>query len=796
MIKKFNHKILQENRKMRKKVLLIITLLLLTALFATVFAACNNGGTGGDANTPGGSGETETPGPGDGETPDSDEEIDDSVKFTVSFDTGGFGEIAAQSVSKNGYAVIPSSPVREGYVLFGWYKDNEYASVWSFGTDKVKADTTLYAKWVADSADKLEFEYLENSDSYEVAGFKEGVTDVTDLVIPATYGRKPVTSIGFDAFYYCTGLTSVTIPDSVTSIGFDAFSGCTGLTSIYYTGDIADWCGISKLQNLMSSSRTLYINGEKVDGELVIPDGVTSIGDYAFRGCTGLTSVTIPDSVTSIGSSAFYYCTGLTSIIIPDGVTSIGDWAFSGCRGLTSITIPDSVTSIGSSAFQSCTGLTSITIPDSVTSIGSSAFSGCTSLTSVTIPDSVTSIGFDAFSGCTGLTSVTIGNSVESIGYSAFSGCYKLVEVYNKSSLNITIGSSNNGDIGYYAKNIYTQEGGSWLTDTEDGYRFLYDDANNKGYLLGYYGSDTSITLPESFSAHNGETITEYEIYPWAFSNGDFNLLVGGSNRVMSITIPDSVTSIGSSAFEGCTGLTSITIGSGVTSIGEEAFKDCPKLVEVYNKSSLDITIGSEEHGYIGRYAKNVYTRQGDSWLTDTEDGYRFLYDEENDNGYLLGYNGRQSEITLPDSFNAYNGTVVSKYEIYPFAFYNCTGLTSITIPDSVTKIGEAAFMLCTGLTSVIIGNSVTSIGDLAFWGCRSLTSVIIGNSVTSIGNLAFWDCTGLTSIVFKDTTTWYSTVNRSDWENKTGGTQRDVTNSSANVTYFKNIFYSYWYKL
>ena len=172
----------------------------------------------------------------------------------------------------------------------------------------------------------------------------------------------------------------------VTSIGDYAFSRCSGLTSI------------------------------------TIPNSVTSIGDWAFYGCYRLTSVTIPNSVTSIGSDAFDSCSGLTSVTIPNSVTSIGYHAFSGCTGLTSVTIPNSVTSIGEGAFMYCFGITSITIPNSVTSIGGSAFYGCTGLTSVTIPNSVTSIGDYAFYGCSDLTSVTIGSGVTSIGTLAFDG--------------------------------------------------------------------------------------------------------------------------------------------------------------------------------------------------------------------------------------------------------------------------------------------------------------------------------------------------------------------------------------
>ena len=159
------------------------------------------------------------------------------------------------------------------------------------------------------------------------------------------------------------------------------------------------------------------------------------LGDYAFYGCSGLTSLTIPSSVTSIGGEAFYGCSGLTSLTIPSSVTSIGDYAFFGCSSLTSLTIPSSVTSIGNNAFYGCSSLTSLTIPSSVTSIGYAAFSDCSSLTSLTIPSSVTSIGEAAFYGCSSLTSLTIPSGVTSIGEAAFSGCSGLTSLTIPSSV-------------------------------------------------------------------------------------------------------------------------------------------------------------------------------------------------------------------------------------------------------------------------------------------------------------------------------------------------------------------------
>ena len=244
--------------------------------------------------------------------------------------------------------------------------------------------------------------------------------DLTSVTIP-----DGVTSIGYCAFRGCSGLTSVTIPPSVTSIGDYAFSGCSGLWSFSVAEGNLSYKSVSGL--LLTKDGKMLVKG--VNGDVTIPDSVTTIVDGAFSECDSLASVTIPASVTSIGDGAFSGCDSLASVTIPNSVTSMGDYAFSRCYGLTSVTIGNSVTSIGEEAFDSCYNLTSVTIGNGVTNIGYYAFSNCHGLTSVTIPDGVTCIGYCAFENCHGLTSVTIPDSVTTIVDGTFSECYGLTSV-------------------------------------------------------------------------------------------------------------------------------------------------------------------------------------------------------------------------------------------------------------------------------------------------------------------------------------------------------------------------------
>ena len=330
---------------------------------------------------------------------------------------------------------------------------------------------------------------------------------------------------------YREQITLVVLEPGVTGIGEYAFRGCSSLTSVTIS-EGATSIGLEAFCDCGSLT------------SVTIPDGVTSIGDRAFYGCSNLTSVTIPESVTSIGSSAFLGCRSLTSVKIPEGVASIDDQVFRDCSSLASVTVPESITSIGNYAFLGCNSLTSVMIPDGVTSIGDSAFQDCSSLTSVTIPGSVTSIGEYAFNYCSSLTSVTIPEGVTSIGDGAFWDCSSLT------SVTIPEGVTSIGGSAFRGCSSLT---GMTIPDgvTSIGYGTFQDCSNL-----------VSVKIPESLAS----------IGHCAFR---------GCSSLTSVTIPDSVTSIGDAAFEACSGLTGVTIPDGVTSIGEKDFSCCISLTSV-----------------------------------------------------------------------------------------------------------------------------------------------------------------------------------------------------------------------
>lgn len=417
------------------------------------------------------------------------------------------------------------------------------------------------------------------------------LTTDTKITIPSSVNGYSVISIGYLAVNSSVKehLTSISIPNSVTSMHQFAFSGCTKLTSVYIT-DLAAWCNIPfdgyRGSNPLNYAHNLYLNGNLVK-DLVIPNGVISIGAHAFDGCTSISSVTIPSSVTSIGSFAFWYCTNLNSVyitdltawckiqfgnsianplsqahnlylngnlvkdlIIPSGVTSINYAAFAGCTSLTSVSTPNGVTSIGGYAFSDCTNLSSINIPSGVTSIGDNAFYGCTKLKSIVLPNGVTEIGGFAFLGCSEVTSITIPQGVTSLGKWT---SYSTWENPFQSMINL--------------KKIIVEEGNP-VYDSREQCNAIIETATNR-LVCGCMNT----RIPQSVQAIGSHAF-------WISKESEFKTLVIPNNIEILEDVSINVN-----------GLESLTIGKGVKEMHAPIYVNAPKairsLIEYPNNDSI-----------------------------------------------------------------------------------------------------------------------------------------------------------------------------------------------------------------
>ena len=536
-------------------------------------------------------------------------------------------------------------------------------------------------------------------------------------------------------------------------------------------------------------------------GELLsvkIPDKIDEIGDYAFADCINLIAVTIPDKVQVIGNYAFDSCSGIRDLSLGKKLHIIGSGAFRNCTSLTSVVIPDEVGSISYEAFKDCCNLVSVTLGRTINGndIASDTFYGCEKLVEVNslaefqTTDSWISplikgttrfgyLGYYALNICTvesgetktfetddGFIFYANGNQCYLMGYkgdekelvlptdcqgkdyeiykNAFSGCDRNVSVEKIEKIIISDGVTKIGEWAFAGlsnlKEVVIGDSvthiGKYAFDNRElekmtiGKSVSYIDSNAFGGKISYlnYTGETADWCSITFESNPIESAGHLHI------NGEL---------LTDLVVPNTVTKINEYAFKNCGSITSITIGDGVTGIGDRAFEGCIKLVAIYNLSSLRITKGSSDNGYVGYYALNIYTTDEDkkTFVTDDE----FVFYDDGELRCLLGYIGDKTEINLPDNCNGYS------YEIYQYAFKNCNRLTSVTIPDGITSIGKRAFDDCISLTSIVMPYSVTIIGDCAFDDCISLTSIVIPYSVTIIGDSAFCDCTSLTSIVIPD---------------------------------------------
>ena len=475
-------------------------------------------------------------------------------------------------------------------------------------------------------------------DSYIIGGEKIQVKSIAQYAF-AWCGLKTVhlpnsiTNIGTQAFFGCWGLYSINIPESVVVIGASAFSYVRGNIYCKTSSPLSGWdklfnyCGgklifdsyieqefkdgyytyaVSKKEN--GSKYITILEYDGLEENIVVPDYFTfngeniyveAISGFAFEYCKNIISIHLPDTIKYLGEGAFYECTNLSTINIPNQITIIDNWCFYDSRLLTSITIPDSVTTIGDNAFSRCSSLTSINIPNSVTTIGdnaflycsnletvnigensqlteigASAFSHCFSLTSISIPNSVTTIGDCAFHNCSSLTSINIPNSVTTIRGNPFQGCDNLTIYCEASAI------PSGWDSGWNESNCPVVWN-SYKVNNEDLNGIVMHDSEGNPYIVitGYSGSETNVVIPEYITV-NGEDIIVKEIPKMAFYDND---------NIVSVTIPNSVTTIGEYAFFNCSNLEIVNIGenSQLTEIGDRAFYNCSSLTSIYIPDSV-----------------------------------------------------------------------------------------------------------------------------------------------------------------------------------------------------------------
>ena len=512
-------------------------------------------------------------------------------------------------------------------------------------------------------------------DIYALGAFENCA--VKELIIAE--GTETIT---YEMTGYFTTLERIVIPNSVTRINWNAFKYCTNLTGVYIT-DIAAWCKVSFSEssaNPLYYAKNLYLNGQPVT-DLVIPDGVSSIGSYAFYNCTGLQSVIFPSNKISIYYQAFAGCTGLKEITISNAGSFIVGDAFENCA-ITKLIVTEGSEDITSDMVVCHSTLEQIVIPDSVTYIGYNAFANCTGLKEITLPDNVTYIDSGAFGNCTGLQSISVSNNISRVASDAFYGCTNL------------------------KYNIY------------DNAKYLGNETNPYILLLEAADNITSCQIHSDTKAVN-----EYAFY--------------GAAELQSVTIPDSVIRIGSSAFENCTGLQHVNIGNSVVSIGYQAFYNCTGLTGVYITDIAawcGIEFGDGDYSVSANplyYAKKLYLN-GQA-VTDLviPDGIKSISARA-----FYNCSGLQS-IKLPEGLisigeqafkncSKLKDAAISEgvTELVYGTFQYCSGLENISLPDTLKSVGYASFEGCSSLQSLTIPASVTEFSQSALDGCTGLTGI------------------------------------------------------------------------
>lgn len=465
-------------------------------------------------------------------------------------------------------------------------------------------------------------ESVTNIGRYAFGGFNRSA-----FTIP-----NSVTSIGIGAFV-TSGLTSITIPENVTSIGEYAFGGCFDLKTITFNcKEIGSNTGLS----LPSTTK-----------ELIFGNSVKSIGYEAFRYCSNLTSVNIPDNVTKLDTRAFKGCFNLSKMNIPNSVTEIEDYAFYGCWNLTDVTVSNSLTSIGESVFYQTPWFENL--PDGIIYLGKVLYDYIGEMpagTSIDIMDGITTINNDAFKDYTGLVSITVPSSLEKVEDNAFEGCVNLKTVINLSKLGFAKGYPFDGYIAYYATNLMNVDG-----KVGD---FLFTENKEVNKLSYYLGNKSDLTLPMDYKGGN------YEIANNVFYRNE---------KLEKVSIPNAVTKIEMSAFEGCINLTEVYIGSGMKEIVDMAFFECYNLKTITVAATTPPTLSEYEFDETAYQTIIVRVPQGSLAAYKADDVWKNFWNIEEYDATGIGKTLIDTSAAAAPIYNL-QGTQMKNVENLPSGIY------------------------------------------------------------------------------------------------------------------------------
>ena len=665
---------------------------------------------------------------------------------------------------------------------------NMFGAPWSQYKSKIKK--VVIGEGVESISDNA-FHYYENLRSVSLPST---LTSIGEAAFWACSSLQSITlpnnltNIGLNAFRACHSLTQVLIPASVTNIDGSAFECCTGLTDVVFEGNSLEFGSGATFYDC-TSLKNVFFNGTRADWTAsrgssgsVLPAAaqiyykndlissgtcgdnssgnntqwkLTKAGTLIITVGTGCTEGGIADF--AYGKAPWYqdiYDSGIRCLIIGSGIKTIGSYAFADCTDLAEIIVPDGVISIGDGAFQQNSGAKRVVLPPSTVYIGHGALRDCSALTSVSLPDSMSNRLFlDMFEGCTNLKSVDIPDGITDIYEGDLASCPNWTDIYydnwgrvwNRVVSNVRDSIPDRMNV-HFKDNIYDSgscgENVTW-TLTADG-----------TLTISGTGAMTDYTYDSRSPWYSCRTYIKRVVMQQGVTS------IGGDafwdcSGLTSVTIPDGVTSIGNYAFKGCSNLASVTIPESVTSIGGSAFSGCSGLTDIYyggygtdwQKLNVSIPTSATVH-----FKDNIYGK-GDC-------GINVTWELTGDGTLIISGTGRISNYSHDNnapwySCRTYIKRVVIQQGVTSIgdrAFWDCSGLTSVTIPDGVTSIGGDAFSGCAALTSVEIPNGVTAIGGSTFSNCIRLAKVTIPKSVTSIGKNAFYYCESIADVYYDGT--------------------------------------------